>query len=222
MYCHPRLERITKPARELVVKRTRRMDEYRKKKLADWIQHESWQELDDSKNKAQTMIEVVSRKLDEICPKEEVRVSQMDGKINSLALQKLGRQKQREYSKHGCSNKFKAIKKKMKARIRLEGEKSIDKMLENAERKGLGWIQEANRLSARPGEDIGASFNLPAHIDANFTALQSAEAIADHFSKISQEYTPIEDDTSPRWMEVKEQISNAKCIHPLVFEHEKT
>ena len=169
---------------------------------------------------AQTMMEVVNQKIDEICPVEEVRVSQMEGKITSLALQKLGRQKLREYSKHGCSKKFKEIKKKMKARVKLEGEKSIERMLENAEGKGLGWIQEANRLSARPGEDISGSFSLPAHIDANFTALQSAEAIANHFSKISQEYTPIEDDISTRWMEVKERLSNTKCTHPQIFEHE--
>ena len=87
-------------------------------------------------------------------------------------------------------------------------------MLENAEGKGLGWIQEANRLSSRPGEDTGSSFSLPAHRDANFTALQSAEAIAEHFSKISQEYTPIEDDISASWMEVKDRLSKAKCIHP--------
>ena len=68
---------------------------------------------------AETMMKVVSRKLDEICPEEEVRVSQMEGKINSLALQKLFCQKQREYLKHGCSEKFKELKKNTKERVKL-------------------------------------------------------------------------------------------------------
>ena len=93
-------------------------------------------------------------------------------------------------------------------------------MLENAKGKRLSWVSEANRLSARPGEDTGASFSLPAHINDNFTALQSAEAIADHFSRISQEYTPIQDDTSSSWMEVKDAVSKAKCSHFQVMEHE--
>ena len=114
VYCQPRLERLTKPAKELVFKRTQWIDENRKRKLADWIQHESWEEVLNSKHMAETMMKVVSRKLDEICPEEEVRVSQMEGKINSLALQKLFRQKQREYLKHGCSEKFKELKKKTK------------------------------------------------------------------------------------------------------------
>ena len=42
----------------------------------------------------------------------------MEGKINSLALQKLCRQKQREYLKHGCSEKFKELKKKTKGKER--------------------------------------------------------------------------------------------------------
>ena len=75
-------------------------------------------------------------KLDQICPEDEVRISQLDGKINSLALQKLTRLKQREYTKHGCSTKYKDLKKKVKLRVQKEGEKAIPNMLENAKRKG--------------------------------------------------------------------------------------
>ena len=75
--------------------------------------------------------------------------------------------------------------------VKKEGDKAISKMLENAEGKGTRWIQEANRLGARPGEDTSPTFSLPSHIDSNFTPAQSAEAIEELFSKISQEYCPI-------------------------------
>ena len=67
----------------------------------------------------------------------------------------------------------------------------------------MKWVREANKLSARPGEDTSPSFSLPNHIDANFTPEESAEAIAEYFSKICQEYTPIEVDNSSRWLDAK-------------------
>ena len=84
----------------------------------------------------------------------------------------------------------------------------------------MKWIHEANRLSARPGEDRSTTFSLPNHVDANFTPKESAEAIAEYFSKISQEYTPIEEDKSARWMEVQRKIEQTSCSHPVIFEHE--
>ena len=67
-------------------------------------------------------------KLDEICPEEVIKITKLDGKVKSLALQKLGRQKLREYTKHGNSNKFKALKTKQQARVKFEGQKALNKM----------------------------------------------------------------------------------------------
>ena len=53
VYCEPRLEMISKPARQLVIKRTRRIDDSKKKQLADWIQHESWEHVYDGRSASQ-------------------------------------------------------------------------------------------------------------------------------------------------------------------------
>ena len=132
---------------------------------------------------------------------EEVKITQFEGKITSLALQTQARQKQREYLKNGNSNKFKQLKKKMKERIKVEASKALEKQIEKAKEKGTHWMKAAKRLSARPGEDVSESFMLPSHISANLTPEQSCKAIATYFSKISKEYTPIEEDQSPQWME---------------------
>ena len=71
----------------------------------------------------------------------------------------------------------------------------MDKQLENAEEKGLKWFKEAKRMSARPGDNTSNSFTLPSHIDRNLTTEDSAEEIVEYFAKISQEFTPIEEDT---------------------------
>ena len=47
------------------------------------------------------------------------------------------------------------------------------------------------RLGLRPGEEIQSGFQLPMHAEQNLSPAQSAELIAEHFSRISQEYEPL-------------------------------
>ena len=82
----------------------------------------------------------------------------IDGKVTSLALQKFAKQEKREYSRNGNSRRFKEVKKKMNQRIKLEGKKALEKILENGNNKGMKWVGEAKRVSARPGE--GTSGNI--------------------------------------------------------------
>ena len=163
---------------------------------------------------------MVFKKLDKICPEEEIKITKFDGKVKSLALQKIGRQKLREFTKHGYSNRFKALKKKQKARIKLEGKKSLDKLFENAGVNGTKWLREANRMSSRPGEEPTSTFSLQTHIDDTLTPKQSAERIVRYFSQISQEYTPIEEDISAPWMEVQAILKDAPCSHPQIEEYQ--
>jgi hypothetical protein len=177
VYCQPRLGMTDKPARRVETKKTRRMDDNRKRLLAQWIQQESWEMVYDSKSASEMAVQftqLVNEKINNICPEEEVKITQFDGKVTSLVLQKLGRQKKREYSKNGNSRRFKEVKKKMNQRIKLEGKKALEKILENGNNKGMKWVREAKRVSARPGEDISGNISLPTHIDANFTSQQSA------------------------------------------------
>ena len=137
IYSTPRLERESQSAKELVLKKTRRFNDARKKEMAKWIQHESWEDLFNSTKPAEKFEEIVFGKLDEICPEEVIKITKLDGKVKSLALQKLGRQKLREYTKHGNSNKFKALKIKQQARVKFESKKALNKMLENAIKQDL-------------------------------------------------------------------------------------
>ena len=159
----------------------------------------------------------MSGNIDKICPEVEVRISQ-DGKVTSLSLQTLSRQKKREYTKNGNSQKYNALKKKMEYKLKMEGIKALEKQIENTNEKCGKWIKKANRISARPGEEASNTFTLPSHIDANQTPQESAEAIVIFFSKISQEHTPIEDDVSAKRMEAKARLEASPCEHPDIQE----
>ena len=148
--CVSRMEIGSKPARRVAVKKARRVDSNKMRLLAEWIQHESWEKVFDgngSSGMAEKLIDLVKEKMEDICPLEEVKISQLDGKITSLALQRLTRSKKREYSKHGSAKKFHELKKKVNDRIKVEGEKALEKVFENSKGKGTKWIREASRLS---------------------------------------------------------------------------
>ena len=100
--CRPRLERLSKPAKEMIVKKTRRVDDAKKMKIGQWIQQESWETVFNCKSSSQMasqFTKLVFEKLDQICPEEHLKITKMDGKQTSLALQTLARQRLREYEK---------------------------------------------------------------------------------------------------------------------------
>ena len=53
------------------------------------------------------------------------------------------------------------------------------------------------RLGARPFEKTGADFQILSHATQGLTPQQSVEVIAAHFSKISQEYPPLQISSLP-------------------------
>ena len=57
---------------------------------------------------------------------------------------------------------------------------------------------------------------LPDHADRNLTAKESAEEIVAYFSKISQEFTAIEEDILPELLTIK--LANEVCKHPTIRE----
>ena len=73
-------------------------------------------------------------------------------------------------------------------------------------------------MSARPGDNTSNSFTLPSHVDRNITTEDSAEEIVEYFAKISQEFTPIEEDTLPE--SLIEKLEDIHCEHPEIVEHD--
>ena len=154
----PKLDRLNAPPKDVIIKKTRRLGDEQKRKIGRWIQSESWETVFDggsSSGMVSQFTHLVQQKLDEICPVTEVKITKLSGQLTSSALQHLARARLREYTKNGNSKKFKEIKQKQKDRIKLEGQRFLDKKLERAsEGKGLAWLREAKRMSARPGEDL--------------------------------------------------------------------
>ena len=59
-------------------------------------------------------------------------------------------------------------------------------------------------------------FTLPGHLDDNLTPEQSAERIVTYFSKISQEYKPVEEDVLAA--DLQHRLDHKACYHPEIRE----
>ena len=103
------------------------------------------------------------------------------------------RRRQREYQCHGRTEKYLEIKSKFDEKL-----KYIEKIKnEVSEGKRGSSYPAIKKLGLRPFEKIQESFLLPSHVEQNLTPAQSAEVIADHFSSISQEYSPLNPQNFP-------------------------
>ena len=123
VFSRPRTNMIQQPKKEVIVKKLRRIDNEKIRKIGQCIQQETWEEVFDSNSASRMALklpEVIFRQLDLVCPVEEIKISKYDGKITSKALQNMARQKLREYTKHGNSERYKDLKKKKRKESNLK------------------------------------------------------------------------------------------------------
>ena len=92
-----------------------------------------------------------------------------------------------------------------KIKYKIEAKKFLDKNVTELKTGNPGKAYNVlKRLGAQPGDcDILNSFTLPSHLDENLTAQESAERIADHFSAISKEFTPLDVELLPPHVQTK-------------------
>ena len=80
-----------------------------------WIQTQDWKEVLEEKDvdkKAETLINMIINKLDEVCPEKERKISSDNEPWLNEKLEKLKRKKMRIYRKNRNSEKYKKLKKK--------------------------------------------------------------------------------------------------------------
>ena len=128
-----------------------------------------------------------------IFPSKTIHISDFDKPFITEELKILRRQRQRIYRKHGKSEKYLHVKKTYSKKLKREAEKYRLKVLrEVAEGKrsnsysALRKLEQGEHFSPRVG------FSLPCYDAENLSPLQSAEKLADFFSSISQEFSPID------------------------------
>ena len=165
-----------------------------------WIQFENFSFLntvDDPTEKVSAFENIISVKVDAIFPTKEVKIHNLDKEFMSNQMRILRRQKSREYSRKGRSEKFLKMQKEF---LDLKSANSIKYIEEIEELKNcnLGqFFKKIKQIGARQGEIVNKTFQLPSHSEQNLSTEESAEIIAKHFSSISKEYPPIDAEKLP-------------------------
>ena len=148
-------------------------------------------------------------------PEKKVIVYEDDKPWYNEKLRELKRQRLREYTKHGKSVKYAQLH-----RAYIEQKKdAIDKHKEKVkcevvEGKRGSVYPFIKKLGSRPHSgDKG--FQLPSHAAKNLSHQQSAEVIADHFSKISQELPPLTINSLPDYIATVLSSPDLSQVHIL-------
>ena len=193
---------------EYTTKTCRPLPESGKVEFGQWIMHENWdciQPDDPTDVQVEVLQNLMTEKLNLIFPTKTVRITQKDKCYINADIKKLDRLVKREYRKHGKSQKYlKLLEKydlKMKKAAADHLEKNVRSLKESDPGKAYSTLK---KMGAQPGDMLDdGSFSLISHLEKNLTNKESVEQIADHFSKISQEYPPININSLPEQVQLK-------------------
>ena len=129
--------------------------------------------------------------MDEHFPLKTVKLSSYDVPFFTERLRLLRRQRQREYRRNGRSEKYLKIKQSFNESFEKAAHNYKDKIItEVVEGKRGSAYKALKKLGNNSSEDT--NFQIPSHVESNLSAQQSAELLADYFSRISQEFDPID------------------------------
>ena len=144
-------------------------------------------------------------------PLKRISISPYDKPWITEELKMIRRRRQRVYRKEGRSLKYLKLREEFDDKLKAEAAKYIDKIKEEVSAGKRGSSYSAIRKLGN--KDYEASkgmetFDIPEFIENNFNDKQSADALADYFSSISQEFKPISIDEFPP--NIKDELDKGK------------
>ena len=183
--------------RDFITRKYRPLPQSSITEFGRWICSEDWLGVTEQVNPTQQVEafqNIVNTKLDTIFPQKTVKINPtLDKPFYTAELKKLDRQVKREYRRHFRSDKYWRLKDFYDRKYKKAAEEYLEKNVRSLKEDDPGRAyQSLKKLGAQPGDcsDEG-SFTLLSHLEENFTTQESAEKIAEHFAKISQEFPPL-------------------------------
>ena len=87
-------------------------------------------------------------KLEQCCPTKRIKSTNLDGKIQSVAVDQACRIKKRVYAKHGNSEKFKKLKKEAASALKKATSSFVAKQIELVGIKSNSWLRHVKVIAA--------------------------------------------------------------------------
>ena len=173
-----------------------------------WAATCSWELLSvhkDINGMAQTFMNTVQTKVDEIFPTKNAYIPINQKPWFSHKLKQLSDLKKEIFQKEGRSDKYKAALKNYENTKKVSIQKFIQRSVDTiTDRNNKNIHKVLKKLGAAPGEGFQYTFVLPEHEGLSDQAI--ANDLAKYFSKISQEYGPLDHKLLPEI--VKNKLQN--------------
>ena len=165
-------------------------------------------EEEDIDKKVENFHAILRKKLDEFLPEKTVQISYLDKKWMNPQLKNLNRKVKREFHLNRKSPKWKKLKNKFK-KLKSKTVKSFYSEFVNDLKTGnpAKWYSMAKRLGAEQQHSDG---KLTVECLKGLDDKQSAEKIAQHFSTISQQYSPLSLDNLPAYLPAPSTLQVSK------------
>ena len=157
-----------------------------------WLDNQSWDEVLEAETvdkKSEIFQNMLLQKLDEYLPVKKRRVCTVDQPFCTEEMKRLKRLKSREYSKHRRSIKWRDLDLRYKREVTSAKRKYYKNIIKDLKTSNTSqWYSKLKRLCSYDQQKLE-----PVIVESikHLSDIDQAEAIADKFARVSQEYEPL-------------------------------
>ena len=164
-------------------------------KFKDWIMNQSWDKVfsaESAHKKAEVFQDILINKLEEIFPEKTKKINSDDQPWMTLKLKKMDRKKKRIYRSERKSQKWKIMDKLFRTELKSAKANFYKQSVAELKQKKPGdWFRCLKKItSADQIRDEQPTVQEINHLSDQ----EQAEAIAEQFAKIQNEYKPLKED----------------------------
>ena len=161
--------------------------------LGHWLNNQTWKEVLEAETvdeKSEVFQNLLLMKIEEFLPQKRRKVSNVDQPFCTEQMKRLKRLKSREYQKHRRSLKWRDLNYRYKKEVSSAKKRYYKNIIKDLKTSNINhWYSKLKRLCSYDQEKLE-----PVIVDSikHLSIKEQAEAIADKFSKVSQEYEPLQ------------------------------
>ena len=221
--CIPHTDPCNPPTRLYKTIISRPLPDSKIREFGQWITTESWDKVHHAESPTEQVKgfeDIISTKLDQIFPKKVTKIGVGDPPFITSELKTLKRRRMREYKKNLKSEKYDKLKNEFETKYKKAAGDYLKKNINTLKEVNPGQIYNIlKKMGAKPGDcEESNTFILPAH--ENLEISEAADVIAEHFSKISREFSPLNIETLPERVTQRLKNPESESRVPEVMEHE--
>ena len=166
--------------------------------LGNWIVGEGWESVldnDDTDSKLEAFTKTVFTMLDAVAPTKQIKISCDDPAWMNTRIKSSIRRRNREYDKHGKTEKWRYLKKKCLKLCKVAKKTLAESFITNLKDKDpRTWMANMKKLGQANHDKDNDTWHFVNEVKTN---QELTDDIADYFADISSNFTPIKPELIP-------------------------